>query len=100
MRGQPFPTRTVPQTTAEFDSRNSDRREPLGHPRVPVGRSGTPERSVSRIGTMSPRDAFLGHHEYHGPVGIEGDPEDVLRVLLGDEAGHEGTHSIEPALDE
>ena len=44
-----------------------------------------------------PRDAFPGYDE---PVNIEGDPEDVLKVLLGDEVTVGDTDTIEPVLDE
>ena len=46
---------------------------------------------------MSPRDAFPGYDE---PVNIEGEPEDVLKVLLGDEVGEGDTDTIEPVMDE
>ncbi len=46
---------------------------------------------------MSPGDAFSGSDE---PVTVEGDRDDVVKVLLGDEVGHEDTDFIEPALDE
>jgi hypothetical protein len=46
---------------------------------------------------MSSGDAFSGSNE---PVSIDGDRDDVSRMLLGDEVGHEDTDSIEPALDE
>jgi hypothetical protein len=44
-----------------------------------------------------PRDAFPG---YDDPVNIEGDPEDVLKVLLGDEVGTGADDVIEPVLDD
>jgi hypothetical protein len=44
-----------------------------------------------------PRDAFPG---YDDPVNIEGEPEDVLKVLLGDEVTVEDTEAIEPELDD
>jgi hypothetical protein len=46
---------------------------------------------------MSPGDTFSGYTE---PVTIEGDRDDVLKVLLGDAVGREDSDSIEPALDE
>jgi hypothetical protein len=44
-----------------------------------------------------PRDAFPG---YDDAVNIEGEPEDVLKVLLGNEVGEGDTDAIEPVLDE
>jgi len=44
-----------------------------------------------------PRDAFPGYDE---PVNIEGEPEDVLKVLLGDEVGSGDPEAIEPVLDD
>jgi hypothetical protein len=46
---------------------------------------------------MSPRDAFPGYDE---PVNIDGEPEDVLKVLLGDEVGEGDSDEIEPKLDD
>jgi hypothetical protein len=43
-----------------------------------------------------PRDAFPG---YDDPVNIDGDPEDVLKLLLGDEVNSDADDVIEPALD-
>jgi hypothetical protein len=34
------------------------------------------------------------------PVNIEGEPEDVLKVLLGDEVGDGNADEVEPKLDE
>jgi len=44
-----------------------------------------------------PRDAFPGYDE---PVNIEGEPEDVVKVLLGDEVTTGDSNAIEPNLDE
>jgi hypothetical protein len=44
-----------------------------------------------------PREAFPGYDE---PVNIEGEPEDVLKVLLGDEVGAGDSDAIEPVLDD
>jgi hypothetical protein len=44
-----------------------------------------------------PRDGFPGYDE---PVNIEGEPEDVLKVLLGDEVGEGDSEAIEPVLDD
>ena len=44
-----------------------------------------------------PRDAFPG---YDDPVNIEGEPEDVLKVLLGDEVSDGNADEVEPILDE
>jgi hypothetical protein len=44
-----------------------------------------------------PRDAFPGYDE---PVNIEGEPEDVLKVLLGDEVSDGNADEVEPILDE
>ena len=46
---------------------------------------------------MSPRDAFPGYVE---PDNIEGEPEDVLKGLLGDEVGEGDTETVEPVLDD
>jgi hypothetical protein len=46
---------------------------------------------------MAPGDALSGSDQ---SVTIEGDRDDVVKVLLGDEVGHEDTAVIEPALDE
>ena len=46
---------------------------------------------------MSPRDAFPG---YDDPVNIEGEPEDVLKVLLGDEVSSGAEDVVEPVLDD
>ena len=46
---------------------------------------------------MSPRDAFPGYDE---PVNIEGDPEHVLKLLLGDEADPGADDVVEPILDD
>jgi hypothetical protein len=46
---------------------------------------------------MSPRDAFPG---YDDPVNIEGELDDVPKVLLGDEVSS-GTEDVEePVLDD
>ena len=34
------------------------------------------------------------------PVNIEGEPEDVLKVLLGDEVSDGNADEVEPILDE
>ena len=44
-----------------------------------------------------PRDAFPG---YDDPVNIEGEPDDVLKVLLGDEVSSGNAEAVEPELDE
>jgi hypothetical protein len=44
-----------------------------------------------------PRDAFPG---YDDPVNIEGDPEDVLKVLLDTEASDQAEDVVEPVLDD
>jgi hypothetical protein len=44
-----------------------------------------------------PRDAFPGYDE---PVNIEGEPEDVLKVLLGDEVDAGADDVVEPVLDD
>ena len=44
-----------------------------------------------------PREAFPGYDE---PVNIEGEPEDVLKVLLADEVGSGDNDTIEPVLDD
>jgi hypothetical protein len=44
-----------------------------------------------------PRDALPG---YDDPVNIEGEPEDVLKVLLGDEVSDGNADEVEPVLDE
>ena len=44
-----------------------------------------------------PRDAFPG---YDDPVNIDGDPDDVLRLLMADEANPGVDDVIEPALDD
>ena len=46
---------------------------------------------------MSPRDAFPGYDE---PVNIEGEPDEVLKVLLGDEVGEGDSDTTEPVMDE
>lgn len=46
---------------------------------------------------MSPRDAFPGYDE---PVNLNGEPEDVLKVLLADEVGEGDTEQVEPVLDD
>ncbi len=46
---------------------------------------------------MAPRDAFPGYDE---PVNIEGEPEDVLKVLLTEEVSERDSDSIEPVLDD
>lgn len=45
---------------------------------------------------MSP-DAFPGYHE---PVNIEGEPEDVLKVLLADGSEPGADDVVEPVMDE
>jgi hypothetical protein len=45
-----------------------------------------------------PRDAFPGYDP--DPVNIEGEPEDVLKVLLGDEVSDGNADEVEPILDE
>jgi len=44
---------------------------------------------------MSPRDAFPG---YDTPVNIEGELDDVLKLLLGDDSGDADV--VEPVLDD
>ena len=44
-----------------------------------------------------PRDAFPGYDEL---VNIKGEPDDVLKVLLGDEVGDGDSDEIEPKLDD
>ena len=44
-----------------------------------------------------PRDAFPG---YDDPVNLTGDPEEVLKTLLGDEASNGAEDEIEPKLDD
>jgi hypothetical protein len=46
---------------------------------------------------MSPRDAFPG---YDDPVNLSGEPEDVLKVLLADEADPGADDVVEPVLDD
>lgn len=46
---------------------------------------------------MSPRDAFPG---YDDPVNIEGDPDDVLKLLMTDEADPGADDVVEPVLDD
>jgi hypothetical protein len=46
---------------------------------------------------VSPRNIPAGHD---GPVNAEGDPEDVVQVLLGNAVGEAEADIIEPALDE
>jgi hypothetical protein len=46
---------------------------------------------------MSPRDAFPGYDE---PVNIEGEPDDVLKVLLADEVSPGAEDVVDPVLDE
>jgi hypothetical protein len=43
-----------------------------------------------------PREAFPGYDE---PVNIEGEPEEVLKVLLGDEVTERDNDTVEPELD-
>jgi hypothetical protein len=43
-----------------------------------------------------PREAFPGYDE---PVNIEGEPEDVLKVLLGDEVADPATNEDEEPED-
>jgi hypothetical protein len=44
-----------------------------------------------------PRDAFPG---YDDPVNIEGEPDEVLKVLLGDEVTVNPDDVVEPVLDD
>jgi hypothetical protein len=44
-----------------------------------------------------PGDAFAGND---GPVNLEGDSEDVLKVLLDDESEPAADDVVEPILDE
>jgi hypothetical protein len=46
---------------------------------------------------MSPRDAFPG---YDDPVNIEGDPNDVVGLLMADEASPGADDAVEPVLDD
>jgi hypothetical protein len=46
---------------------------------------------------MTPRDAFPG---YDDPVNIEGEPDEVLKVLLGDEVTVNPDDVVEPVLDD
>jgi hypothetical protein len=44
-----------------------------------------------------PRDAFPGYDE---PVNIEGEPEEVLKLLLADEIAPGADDVVEPVLDD
>ncbi len=44
-----------------------------------------------------PREAFSGDDEL---LNIEGEPEEALKVLLGDEVGEGDPDVVEPMLDE
>lgn len=46
---------------------------------------------------MSPRDAF---HDHDDPVNIDGEPDEVLKVLLGDEVTVNPDDVVEPVLDD
>ena len=46
---------------------------------------------------MSPRDIFPG---YDDPVDIEGESDDVLKVLLGGETSSGAEDVVEPVLDD
>jgi len=44
-----------------------------------------------------PRDAFPG---YDDPVNIDGDPDEVLTLLMGDEVTTGADDVVEPVLDD
>jgi len=44
-----------------------------------------------------PRDVFPSHDE---SVNSRGEPDEVLKALLGDEVGEEDSDALEPVLDE
>ena len=46
---------------------------------------------------MSPRDAFPGYDE---PVNINGDPDDVLKLLMGDESSTGAGKVVEAVLED
>jgi len=54
-------------------------------------------RHPIKLVEMSPRDAFPGYDE---PVNIEGEPDDVLKVLLADEVSPGAEDVVDPVLDE
>jgi hypothetical protein len=47
--------------------------------------------------SFMPREAFSGDDEL---LNIEGEPEEALKVLLGDEVGEGDPDVVEPMLDE
>jgi hypothetical protein len=62
-----------------------------------LDRRASPEVLARVYDSFMPRDAFSGDDEL---LNVEGEPDEALKVLLGDEVGEGDPDVIEPVMDE